>query len=466
MKQEFCSISNLTFQYAAQSQPLFENLSLPLPAGWTGGMPDELYSLLAETASGERLLIERLGIGYDWPYRWETLSWGERKRAQLAAALYLRPDMLVLDEPTNHLDVEASAMVRSALLQYHGIGVVISHDRELLDLLCDRCLFLGGGTAVLRPCGVTRGTGEAEREAEAARQRRKNALDRLSALEHEASARRAVASRSDAMLSKRRLSPKDHDAKGKINLARVSGKDAVGGKLLRQMEERLAGARREIAESEAPPVSRLGITIDGRSAKRDFLYRTASRMLALGPDRRLFLPDIEVRPGDRIALLGPNGCGKSTLVRTIHRGLDAVSTLYLPQELSAETIDSLVERLASLDSMRRGEILSSVKRLGSDPEQLLSSSRPSPGEARKLFIALALSSDVEIIILDEPSNHMDLPSIQSVEEALTACTASLLVVTHDESLARSVAQRRWVIARDPLDGGSLRLTQEYGTGGS
>jgi ATPase subunit of ABC transporter with duplicated ATPase domains len=230
------------------------------------------------------------------------------------------------------------------------------------------------------------------------------------------------------------------------------------------MEERVAGARREVADSEAPPVSRLGITIDGGSAKRDFLYRAGSRTVALGPERSLHLPEIEVRPGDRIALRGPNGCGKSTLVRGIHRELGASSPLYLPQELSPATIDSLVERLASLDSMRRGEILSSVKRLGSDPVRLLSSGRPSPGEARKLLIALALSGEVEIIILDEPTNHMDLPSIQSVEEALAACTAALLIVTHDASLARRLAQRRWVIVRDPLDAGSFRLTQEHGSG--
>ena len=84
----------------------------------------------------------RLALEADWLERWESLSHGERKRAQIAVALWLEPPVLAVDEPTNHIDTQARALLEGALRDYRGVGLLVSHDRDLLDRLCRQCLFL------------------------------------------------------------------------------------------------------------------------------------------------------------------------------------------------------------------------------------------------------------------------------------------------------------------------------------
>ena len=88
------------------------------------------------------ILKSRLGVEEDWETRWSTLSHGERKRAQIGVALWREPDVLAVDEPTNHLDAQARDMLKNALEAFTGVGLLVSHDRELLDSLCDQCCFI------------------------------------------------------------------------------------------------------------------------------------------------------------------------------------------------------------------------------------------------------------------------------------------------------------------------------------
>ena len=98
-----------------------------------------------------------LGVSSDWAGRWETLSHGERKRVQIAIALWHQPDVLALDEPTNHLDAEAKRVLLAALKSFRGAGLLVSHDRDFLDALCAQCLFIFPPRIVMRPGGVTQG---------------------------------------------------------------------------------------------------------------------------------------------------------------------------------------------------------------------------------------------------------------------------------------------------------------------
>ena len=110
----------------------------------------------------------RLGLEEDWIGRWDSLSHGERKRAQIAVALWRRPSVLAIDEPTNHLDREARRMLAEALRRYDGIGLLVSHDRELLDELCRQCVFVEPPVVTVRPGGYTQGVEQARLEQEAA----------------------------------------------------------------------------------------------------------------------------------------------------------------------------------------------------------------------------------------------------------------------------------------------------------
>ncbi len=487
MSHRFCTVHNLEFSYPQQLSPLFTDVSLTIPDGWTGivgangsgkttlvrlvlgeiapirgdirapescyhctqtaeAVPPELPELASVPDAEAYRIMELLGIGYDWPYRWETLSFGERKRAQIGAALFLNPDLLVLDEPTNHLDLDAISAVRRALEQYRGIGILISHDRSLLDELCLQCIFLEGGSVTVRPGGVTQGLHEAERERTATLRQRSDARQEMNRLLKETGARKRNAAASDARRSKRHLDRKDSDGRGKINLARVTGKDAVGGKLLRQMDHRIEQANQRIAKATVNQRTELGITIPGSPARRDQFFRLSAQEIRLGEYRSLHAPELEIGPKDRVVLLGPNGSGKSTLLRTILPEISSDRCLYIPQELSSVRQEALRNRFDTLNSKQRGEVLSTVARLGSDPERVLETAQLSPGESRKLLLALGMMDQVEIMVLDEPTNHMDLPSVRCLDDALSNYPAALLVVTHDAQLADHLANCRWVIS--------------------
>ncbi len=235
MPQAFLHFKSVSFSYDS-SGPLFDDLSLTFPRGWTGIVgangagkstllmlatgaydpkrgrverpgnalycpqrtdtaPPDMADLL-ESRDGEACRLRgMLGLGKDWAQRWRSLSHGERKRAQIAAMLWRGPEVLAVDEPTNHIDAEARDLLAEALKGYHGIGLLVSHDRELLDLLCRQCLFMDSPRITMRPGGYTAGRAESLREERARRTRYESARSSVSALEKQAVEKRMEAAK-------------------------------------------------------------------------------------------------------------------------------------------------------------------------------------------------------------------------------------------------------------------------------
>ena len=485
------SFKSVYFSYPSSLSPVLENVSVEIPTGWTGltgnnGAGKTTFLLLAagllEPRSGKisggggtycpqrtdelppgwedflyaaggdaGRLRSRLGIQDDWPSRWETLSHGERKRLQSALALWQRPDLLAVDEPTNHLDRRTGELVARALESYAGTGLLVSHDHALLDRLCSSCLFIRGGKALLRPGGVSQGLVEEERETLEARRLQKRLLDERERLAAEARARRREVEGSKHRLSKNRLDPKDRDGKGKINLARLSGKDRIGADRYMRMENRLDRLDGRIENLDTPKARKTGIRMETSPAKRDRLCTLPEGKIPLGSRRFLSFPELPICPGDRIALTGPNGAGKSTLIRAmlneIPRGLPF---LYIPQEISAREGEAALEELGRENETQRGGILSRFSRLGSDPRLLLQSRQPSPGETRKLLIARGVFRGPALIVMDEPTNHLDLSSIRLLRETLEGVSCALLLVSHDETFLAPLTRIEWVIRNERL----------------
>ena len=492
MSQPFLKFQQVMFTYETAISPLFQDVSVHIAIGWTGivgangsgkttflklatglltpdtgiviapqqmvycpqltdDQPEHLAVLLDDVSKTALLIKGQLGVQAEWLERWLTLSYGERKRAQIAVALWLAPEVLAIDEPTNHLDAEARAILLNALRSYNGVGLLVSHDRELLDTLCDQCVFIDPPRITVRRGGYSKGIAVAHEEHEAIRKQYNLKKMVYKKLKCEAVRRRALANQYQSKRSKKGIAKHDHDAKAKIDAARISNKDVVGGKLLRQLDSRLDNAEEEIENIQVKKDYQMGIWLPGLVSKRNRLLNVAPQTLALGGIKQLGIPQLVVRPTDRIALTGPNGAGKSTLLRWLLRQLNAPAEqiTYVPQEIDLRQCRYILTQVQSMPHEELGHLMTIVSRLGSRPYRLLESDEPSPGEMRKLLLALGMTRRPYIIIMDEPTNHMDLPSIACLEAALFECPCALLLVSHDRYFLEQLTRLEWRLIREP-----------------
>jgi ATPase subunit of ABC transporter with duplicated ATPase domains len=378
--------------------------------------------------------------------RWQTLSPGERKRWQIGAALAARPDILLLDEPTNHLDSRARALVTTTLERFGGLGLVISHDRSFLDGLTDRTIRVVAGDVELWSAPYT-----TAREEWMAEQQRQTERHEKAKREEKTIRRRLANERRDAETrsarfrrTMRQADPSDHDATSLAARSRHAGGEAAGARrrsATRAELDRATETRRELASSGSVGGE---IFFDYEPTRKRELLGHAGPLVA-GTRTIASHVNVVVERTDRIRLTGPNGAGKSTLLDTLARSsrLPEDRLLHLPQELTRDQGVGLLHRLDDLSNDRRGRVLSVVAALGVDPDDLLSSRRPSPGEARKLALALGLGTNTWCLLLDEPTNHLDLEAVERVESALAAYPGALVVTTHDARFALATTTIGW-----------------------
>lgn len=399
----------------------------------------------------------RLGLDPIDLERWGSLSPGERKRWQVGAALAQAPDILLLDEPTNHLDARGRALLVGALRRFRGVGVVVSHDRALLDEL-------PGTTLRVHDARVTAyagGYGEAAVAWEADRASAEEAHTRAKARVRSTAARLADARREHASADRARSAStrmkdrNDHDAR------------SMGAKVVAGWAEARSGRTVQVVRAELERVERAVPRIERDRTLGGAVFATYARapsatLLHLDEDRigpagarvvvgegHAILRDVRLTIGrdERVRITGANGAGKTTLLAALLRsGPPSERILALPQELAPRDVARLTSALRALDPESRGRVLSVFAALGSDPERVIFrnaevASKISPGEARKLALAMGLGRHAWALVLDEPTNHLDLPSIERLERALEAYPGCVVVVTHDDAFARATTTR-------------------------
>ncbi|MGP4029048.1 ABC-F family ATP-binding cassette domain-containing protein [Actinomadura sp. 3N407] len=397
----------------------------------------------------DRLGLDHLGLDRAVP----TLSGGEAVMVGLAARFLARPDVLLLDEPTNNLDLDARHRLYDAVESWTGVLVVVSHDRELLDRvdeiadLRDGALRSFGGnlSAYEELLAVEREAAErAVRAAETDLRRQKRDLE-------EAHVKLARRKRYGDKMNEQKREPKIVMGARKRQAQESAGKHRI------MHEERLAGARTRLTEAEEAVRDDAGIRIR-LPATRVPAGRTVATVtgLAAPEPEPGTLTELIVRGPERIALVGPNGSGKTTLLRaltgdrvpdgvTVKVGVNGVR--YLPQRL-----DVLDEDLSVLDNVRAAASSAPVNDIRAGLARFLfrgaraerRAGTLSGGERFRAVLASLLLAEPapQLLMLDEPTNNLDMASAAQLAQALSAYEGALIVVSHDMPFLRTLGITR------------------------
>lgn len=478
------NLSHISYTYPGASSPALSDVNVVFPQSWTGIIGDNgcgkttlafiaarliapdsgsiapslftvycpqdtsvapvnLYELAGDWNREGRHLRNLLSIDEEWFWRYDTLSGGQQRRLQIACALFSSPDVLVMDEPTNDLDGETRIIVKEALASFKGVGLFISHDRDLLDSLVLQSLVFDGKRAIMRPGGYSKTADQVANEHISAFKRREKAKREVKRIETEAQRRREEASRQKAKRSGRGLGAKDSDARERIGRAIVSGKDGVAGKLSSAMNRRLAKASDFLTDNHIDKRYEHRIGDWGAVAQTSVVSHVEPGVLQAG-DFTICVPEFWIAPTDHVTISGRNGTGKSLAVRNVIDSISPnVKVAYIPQGIDKNERKQALQVLRSCDQERRGRILSVVARLNSDPERLLDGDEVSPGELRKLLLAEQLIDNPNFLVLDEPTNHLDIGSIEAFQDLLLQFPGAILLVSHDAALLDAVTERQW-----------------------
>ncbi|MDG4809164.1 ABC-F family ATP-binding cassette domain-containing protein [Micromonospora sp. WMMD1120] len=408
--------------------------------------------------------LNRLGLGeLSLDRRLHTLSGGQVVSLGLAAQLLRRPDVLLLDEPTNNLDLAARHKLYDVLTDWSGCLLLVSHDRELLDRM-DRIAELDRGEIRWYGGNFTAYTEAVQAAREVAESNLRNAEQEVKREKREMQQARERADRRASNASKNLKN---------AGLARIvagglkrSAQESAGkaqethAGRLGQAKARLDEAGRAVREDDRIVVDLPDTTVP---AGRTVFAGTGMR--ARFDDRELFGgdgADLVIRGPERIALVGANGVGKSTLLRLVNGDLEPAGgdirradgrIAYLSQRLDLLDLDRTVaENFAayapSLPDARRMNLLARFLFRGARvnlPVGVLSG-----GERLRATLACVLCAEPapQLLLLDEPTNNLDLVSVAQLESALTAYQGAFVVVSHDERFLAEIGVRRWLRLAD------------------
>jgi ATP-binding cassette subfamily F protein 3 len=364
------------------------------------------------------------------------LSGGQKKLLGLARIMIGRPDILLLDEPDNHLDLDGKTMLQKLIQNFHGSVVIVSHDRYFLDMVVDEIIEVEGGKITQYPGNYSEYMFEKrlrlERQADLYHAQQKE-ISRL-----EQAAKRLL------MWGKVFDNPK-FSLRGKAILKRLERMDKIDKPELEtdQIEFQLGGWRGSEKVLEITDLAKSFPKTDGQ-----------------GQVRVLDHINLLLRYRDRVGMIGPNGVGKSLLIRMIReeqpfdsgdiRIGPSIKPAYYAQEF--ETLDpnlTLLETICKAGNFSESRGVAFLKKFLFIYEQ-----RDTPvaalsgGERARLQIALITLSGANLLLLDEPTNHLDIPSCEVLEDALLAFDGTILVVSHDRYFLDRIANRVVVLQGD------------------
>ena len=386
-----------------------------------GDVHERLLAIDAYTAP-TRAAIILSGLGFDEAMQAQPLdsfSGGWKMRVALAALLFSAPDVLLLDEPSNHLDLESTLWLENFLKAYPGTLVVISHERDLLNNVVDTILHLQGGKLTVYPGGYDAfETQRAERAAQ------------LASAKASQDAQRARLQDYVARNSARASTAKQAQSRAKM-LAKMQPIAAL-------MEDPSLSFDFPSPDEMRPPLITLDLAAVGYGGEPIL--------------RRL---NLRIDPDDRIALLGRNGNGKTTLARLLAAQLAPVEggmqvsgrmrvgyfTQYQVEELASDDTP-LAHMTRAMEGATPGAVRAQLGRFGFSGNRATAKvGSLSGGERARLALALITRDAPHLLILDEPTNHLDVDAREALVQALNDFDGAVILISHDRHMVELTADR-------------------------
>ncbi len=354
------------------------------------------------------------GLGFeeaDFSRAVSTLSGGQKTRVSLGKLLLSRPDLILLDEPTNHLDMASIAWLETYLLNYRGAVVIVAHDRYFLDRIVTKVIQLENGAGSVFPGNYTAYSQKRARLREARLKaymnqqqeirRQEEVIARLKSYNREKSVKRAES-----------------------------------------REKQLA--KMDILEKPAEVRDEMRLRLEPETVSGEEVLTVRRLAKSFGSNRLFSGVDIDIRRGERVAIIGNNGTGKTTFLKIINEMLPAdageitlgsrVKIAYYDQDyqvlhMEKTLFDELQDTYPGLNNTRIRNVLAAFLFTGDDVFKQIRDL--SGGERGRVSLAKLMLADANFLILDEPTNHLDITSKEILEDALRQYTGTVLYVSHD-----------------------------------
>ena len=358
---------------------------------------------------------------------YNDLSGGEKTLIQLGKALLIKPDLILLDEPTNHLDIERIEWLENYIKSFKGASVIVSHDRYFLDRMTNKILDLDNGAGKVYSTNYTGFLEEKQRdfEKQMANYKDQQALIKKLEAEKKYFAERGMATNSST------LTARAHTLQTKIDRLKAMA----------------------VARPKEQKKLNVGFNEERKSSKKVI---TTEGLTVTTPERRKILDgiDLDVCAGERVAFIGSNGSGKSTFIKTILREQElpvegnviigpSVKMGYLPQIINfpngEQQLLEYFRNAAGVGEQKARQILASFQFYQEDVMKRVKNL--SGGEKMRVKLAELLQQKINTLIFDEPTNHIDIPTKEVLEDAIEDFDGTLIFVSHDRYFINKFADK-------------------------
>lgn len=396
----------------------------------------------AEEAEAHKVFAA-LGLGQlNFATELARLSGGEATRVWLACLLLQKPDILLLDEPTNHLDIDALEWLEAFINAYKGSILLISHDRLFLDRTITTVFELDEGKS-----GIRKFPGSYSNYAALLRREKQKAYETWKDQEAEISRLKA-----DWLMTAEQARATEKSTRDS-KMRRYAKKVAKKGTAKKKRLERYL----ESPDRVEKPLDKWRVNINFAEPAHQSQQLLTTEMLGFSYGEGDLLRDLSlhISAGERVALAGPNGCGKSTLLKILMGKLEpqkgsfrwgsSVVLGYMPQK--QEILDpklTAIEQIQSVNSMNLSECYHFLHYFLLDAHHAnLPASALSYGQRARLLLARIVARGANFLVLDEPINHLDIPSREQFEKALAAFRGGFLLVAHDRAFIARTCGTLW-----------------------